>query len=134
MLACYSNAGLDQFWNRILFSKHSDSKLQHSGKALRYTFISSNTPDYDAYSPHESRYNTLRIGFHDKFIILTPRFFPTWFSDACIALFGYVFSTQCGVYFSSFLFIQATLTLIIKLHKTISTKYNLERNITMFSS
>ena len=30
----YSNAELDQFWNRILFSKHSDSTLQLLGKAL----------------------------------------------------------------------------------------------------
>ena len=29
-----SNAELDQFWNRILFSKHSDSTLQLPGKAL----------------------------------------------------------------------------------------------------
>ena len=44
----YSNAELDQFWNRILFSKHSDSTLQLLGKALSYSFISSNTPNYDA--------------------------------------------------------------------------------------
>ena len=30
----YSNAELDQFWNRILFSKHSDSTLQLLGNAL----------------------------------------------------------------------------------------------------
>ena len=30
----YSNAELDQFWNRILFSKHSDSTLQLLGKLL----------------------------------------------------------------------------------------------------
>ena len=30
----YSNAGLDQFWNRILFSKHSNSTLQRLGKLL----------------------------------------------------------------------------------------------------
>ena len=47
----YSNAELDQFWNRNLFSKHSDSTLQLLGKALSYSFISSNTPNYDANSP-----------------------------------------------------------------------------------
>ena len=41
----YSNAELDQFWNRIQFSKHSDSTLQLLGKALSYSFISCNTPD-----------------------------------------------------------------------------------------
>ena len=30
----YSNAELDQFWNRILFSKHSDTTLQRSRKTL----------------------------------------------------------------------------------------------------
>ena len=84
----YSNAELDQFWNRILFSEHSDSTLQLLGKALSYSFISSNTPEYDANSPHDNPYNTLRIGLHDKLINLTPIFTPTWFSDAFIALFG----------------------------------------------
>ena len=84
----YSNAELDQSWNRILFSKHSDSILQLLGKALSYSFISSNTPNYDYNSPHDNPYNTLRIG-HDKLLYLTPLFTPTWFSDAFFALFGY---------------------------------------------
>ena len=125
----YSNAKLDQFWNRILFSKHSDSTLQLLGKALSYSFISSNTPDYDANSPHGTGnpYNTLRIGLHDKLLILTPLFSPTLFSDAFIALFGYpcYILTQCGIYFSTFLFVQATLTLIVNFYKTISFKQNL---------
>ena len=115
----YSNAELDQFWNRVLISKLSDSTLQLLGEDLSYSFISSNTPDNDANSPHENPYNTLRIGLHDKLITLTPLFTPTWFSDAFIALFGYPYYilTQCGIYFSSFFFIQATITLIIKLFK-----------------
>ena len=84
----YSNAELDQFWNRILFSKHSDSTLQLLGKALSYSFISSNTPKYDTDSPQDSGnpYNTFRIGLHDKLLNLTPLFTPTSFSDAFIAL------------------------------------------------
>ena len=31
-----SNAGFDKFWNRILFSKHSNTTLQLFGKALGY--------------------------------------------------------------------------------------------------
>ena len=73
----YSNAELDQFWNRILFSKHSDSTLQLLDKALSYSFFSSNTPDYDANSPHDNPYKTQRIGLHDKLINLTPLFTPT---------------------------------------------------------
>ena len=131
-----SNAELDQFWNRILFFKHSDSTLQLLGKSLSYSFISSNTPDYDANSPRDNPYKTLRIGLHDKLINLTPLFTPTWFSDAFIALLGYpcYILTQCGIYFSTILFVQATITLIVKLYKTISIKYNLKNNITLFSS
>ena len=132
----YSNAELDQFWNRILFSKHSDSTLQLLGKALSYSFISSNTPDYDANSPHDNPCNTSRIGLHDKLLNLTHFVTPTWFSDAFIALFGYpcYILIQCGIYFFTFLFVQATITLIIKVYKTISIKYNLKNNITLFSS
>ena len=67
---------------------------------------------------------------------LTPLFTPTWFSDAFFALFGYpcYILTQCGIDFSTFLFVQATLTLIVKLYKTISIRYNLKNNITLFSS
>ena len=134
----YSNAELDQFSNRILFSKHSDSTLQLLGKALSYSFISSNTPNYDADSPQDcgNPYNTLRIGLHDKLLNLIPLFTPAWFSDAFMALFGYpcYILTQCGIYFSTFLFIQPTLTLIVKLYKTISIKYNVKNNITSFSS
>ena len=131
-----SNAELDQFWNRILFSKHSDTTLQLLGKALSYSFISSNKPNYDANTPHDDPHNTLRIGLHDELIILTPLFTPTWFPDAFIALFGYpcYILTQCGIYFSTYLFIQTMLTLIIKLYRTISIKYNLKQNITVLSS
>ena len=132
----YSNAELNQFWNRILFSKHSDTTLQLLGKALSYSFISSNTPDYDANSKHGNPYNTLRIGLHDRLINLTPLFTPTWFSDAFIALFGYpcYILTQCGIYFSTYRFLQTMLTLIVKLYKTISIKYNLKQNITLLNS
>ena len=128
----YSNAELNQFWNRILFSKNSDTTLQLLGKALSYSFISSNTPD----SPHGNPYNTLRNGLHDRLINLTPLFTPTWFSDAFIALFGYpcYILTQCGIYFSTYLFLQTMLTLIVNLYKTISIKYNLEQNITIINS
>ena len=91
----YSNADFDQFWNRILFSKQSDSTIQLLGKALSYSFILSisysfilsNTPDYDANSPHDNPYKTLRIELHDKLINLAPLFTPTWFADAFFCTF-----------------------------------------------
>ena len=85
----YSNAELNQFWNRFLFSKHADSTLQLLGKALSYSFFSSNTPENDANSPHENPYNTLRNNLHNKLINLTPFFTPTRFSDVFIAVFEY---------------------------------------------
>ena len=42
--------------------------------------------------------------------------------------------TLCGIYFSTVLFIQAALTLIIKLYKTISINYHPKHNITLLSS
>ena len=136
----FSNAELDQFWNRIRFSKHSDTTLQLLGKALSFSFISSNTPDYcDIHISQTNPYNTLRIGLHDKLLNLTPLFTPSWFADAFITLFGYpcYILTQSGIYFSTFVFIQALQTLLIKLikvYKTISFNYNLEQNIPTFSS
>ena len=35
----YSNAELDQFWNRALFAKHSDTTLQLLGKSISYDVI-----------------------------------------------------------------------------------------------
>ena len=94
-----SNAELNQFWNRILIFKHFDTTLQLLGKALSYSFISSNTLDYDKDSPYDNPYNTLRMGLHDRLINLTPLFTPTWFCDAFIALFGYpcYILTQGGI-------------------------------------
>ena len=42
----YSNAELDQFWNRILFSKHSNTTLGTLEKTLSFSFISTTTPGY----------------------------------------------------------------------------------------
>ena len=47
----YSNAELDQFWNRVLFAKHSDTTLQLLGKSLSYDFISVHN-DKHSYSGH----------------------------------------------------------------------------------
>ena len=107
------------------------------GKALSYSFISSNTPDYsDAHISRTNPYKTLRSGLHDNLLNLTPLFTPSWFADAFITLIGYpcYILTQCGIYFSTFLFIQALQTLLIKVYKTISITYNLEQNLTIFSS
>ena len=102
------------------------------GKALSYSFISSKTPNYDANSPHDNPYNTLRIGLQDKLINLTPFLRPHGFQ--MLSLHYLDILTQCGINFSTFLFVQATLTLHVKLYRTISIKYNLKQNKTLFSS
>ena len=70
-----------------LLSKHSDTTLQLLEKILSYSLNSSITPKYDAYFLIEyyNPYSTLRTGLHDKFLILTPLFTPTWFSDDYIS-------------------------------------------------
>ena len=52
----------------------------------------------------------------------------------CIFWISLLYLTQCGISFSTCLFVQATITLLVKLYKTISIKYNPEDNITLFSS
>ena len=76
------------------------------------------------------------MGLNDKLNNITPLFTTKWFSDPFIALFGYpcYILTQCGISFSTFLFIQALLFLIKKLYKTILIKYNLKQNFTVLSS
>ena len=66
----YSNAELDQFWNRVLFAKHSDTTLQLLGESLSYDFIT-------MHKEHHSHtgsipYNHLRIGLHDHLLNLIP--------------------------------------------------------------
>ena len=81
-------------------------------------------------------YNHLRIGLHDHLLILLPIFNPNWFSQAFIKLFGYpcYILTQCGFYFSTFLFIREVLTFPLRFYRTISIKYNLQSNISILSS
>ena len=130
----YSNAELDQFWNRVLFAKHSDTTLQLLGKSLSYDFITVHN-DKHSYSGHNP-YNHLRIGVHDHLLNLLPLFNPDWFSQAFINFFGYpcYVLTQCGIYFSTFLFIREVLTFLLKFYRTISIKYNLQSNISILSS
>ena len=83
----YSNAELDQFWNRVLFAKHSVTTLQLLRKSLSYDFI---TMHNDQHSHTGSNpYNHLRNGLHDHLLNFLPLFNPNWFSQAFINLFGY---------------------------------------------
>ena len=97
----YSNAELDQFWDRVLFAKISDTTLQLLGESLSYDFITMHNEHH--FHTGSNPYNHLRIGLHDRLLNLLPLFNPNWFSLAFINLFGYpcYILTQCGVYFSA---------------------------------
>ena len=80
-----SNAELDQFWNRVLFAKHSDTTLQLLGKSLGYDLI---TVHNEQHSHTGSKpYNHLGIGLHEHLLNLLPLFNPDWFSQAFINFF-----------------------------------------------
>ena len=130
----YSNAELDQFWNRVLFAKHSDTTLQLLGKSLSYDFITMHNEHHS--HTGSNPYNQLRIGLHDHLLNLLPLFNPNWFSQAFITLLGYpcYILTQCGNYFSTFLFKREVLTFLLRFYRTISIKYNLQSIISILSS
>ena len=83
----YSNAEFDQFWNRVIFAKHSDITLQLLGKSLSYDFITvhNEQPSHTGSDPC----NYLRIGLHDHLLNLLPLFNPDWFSQVFLNFFGY---------------------------------------------
>ena len=130
----YSNAELDQFWNRVLFAKHSDTTLQLLGKSISYDFITVHNEQHS--HTGSNPYNHLRIGLHDHLLNLLPLFNPDWFIQAFFNYFGYLcyVLTQCGIYFSTFLFIREVLIFLLKFYRTISIKYNLQSNISNLSS
>ena len=78
----YSNAEIDQFWNRVLFAKHADRTFQLLGKLLSYDFITVHNKQHSHTGPNP--YNHLRIGLHDHLLNLLPIFNPDWFSQAFI--------------------------------------------------
>ena len=81
----YSNAELDQFWNRLVFAKHSDTTLQLLGKSLSYDFFTVHKEKN--FHTRSNPYNHLGIGLHDHLLNLLPFFNPDWFSQAFIYLF-----------------------------------------------
>ena len=91
----FSNAELDQFLNRIFFSKHCDTTLQLLGKTLSYSFNPANSPDYsDSYISQTNPYNTLRIELHDKLLNL-PHFFNTYMVFWCFYLIIWIVTAAC---------------------------------------
>ena len=82
----YSNAELHQFWNKVLFAKHSDTTLQLLGNSLGYDFITMHNEQHS--HTGSNPYNHLGIGLHDHLLNFSSFFNPNWFSQAFIKLFG----------------------------------------------
>ena len=130
----YSNAQLDQFWNSVIFAKYSETTLQLLGKSSNYDFIIVLNEQHS--HTGSNPYNHLSLGLHDHPLNLLPLFNPDRFSQAFVNFFGFpcYVLTQCGIYFSIFLFVREVLTFLLKFYRTISIKYNLQSNISILSS
>ena len=71
----YPNAELDQFWNRVLFAKHSDTTLQLLGKSISNDFIKVHNEQHSHTEPNT--YTHSRIGLSDHLLNLLPLFIPS---------------------------------------------------------
>ena len=123
----YSQKELKHFWNRVLFTKHSDNTLQLLGKAISYEFMNQQSTS----SFPDNPYRSLRFGLHDYMLNLTPFFSPDWFTDAFIKLFGYpcYILTQCGIYFSTALFLQFAFNTLFSIYRSFTVRNLLKKQI-----
>ena len=121
-------------WNRVLFTKHSDNTLQLLGKAMSYEFMSKQSSELLPDNP----YRSLRIGLrtYDYMLNLTPFFSPDWFTDAFIKFFGYpcYILTQCGIYFSTAIFLQLAFNMLLKINRSFTVKNILKIQISLLSA
>ena len=128
----YSQKELKHFWNRVLFTKHSDNTLQLLGKAISYEFMNQQSDHAFPDNP----YRSLRIGLHDYMFNLTPFFSPDWFTDAFIKLFGYpcYILTQCGIYFSTALFLQFAFNTLFSIYRSFTVRNLLKKQISVITA
>ena len=123
---------MKHFWNRVLFTKHSDNTLQLLGKAISYEFMNQQSDN----SFPDNPYRSLRIGLHDYMFNLTPFFSPDWFTDAFIKLFGYpcYILTQCGIYFSTALFLQFAFNTLFSIYRSFTVRNLLKKQISVITA
>ena len=128
----YSQKEFKHFWNRVLFTKHSDNTLQLLGKAISYEFMNQQSDNSFPSNP----YRSLRIGLHDYMLNLTPFFSPDWFTDAFIKLFGYpcYILTQCGIYFSTALFLQFAFNTLFSIYRSFTVRNLLKKQISVITA
>ena len=122
----YSQKEQKHFWNRVSFTKRSDNTLQLLGKTISYEFMNQQS----ASSFSDNPYRSLRIGLLDYMLNLTPFFSLDWFIDAFIKIFGYpcYILTQCGIYFSTALFLQFAFNTLFSIYRSFTVR-NLLNNI-----
>ena len=128
----FSRKELKHFWNRVLFTKHSGNTLQLLGKAISYEFMNQQS----AISFPDNPYRSLRIGLHDYMLNSTPFFSPDWFTDAFIKLFGYpcYILTQCGIYFSTALFLQFAFNTLFSIYRSFTVRNLLKKHISVITA
>ena len=78
----------------------------------------------------------MRYGLHDYMLDLAPFFAPDWFAKAFTALFGYpsLIITQCGIYFSAFLFLQFAFNTALGIYRTLNLRRLLNKNISLVAA
>ena len=132
MLAFILKKKVKHFWNRVLFTKHSDNTLQLLGKAISYEFMNQQS----ANSFPDNPYRSLRIGLHDYMLNLTPFFSPDWFTDAFIKFFGYpcYILTQCGIYFSTALFLQFAFNTLFSIYRSSTVRNLLKKQVSVITA
>ena len=128
----YSRAELISLWNRVLFKKHSETKVKFLGKNYLTWFFSylRKTPNEFYSTPNWNwfnAYNVLGVGQQDHLQKTAPLFASDWFADAFLALFVFpcFFLSQSGKSFSAFLFLQNVLPFLLMFYMPVSIKYRI---------
>ena len=81
-------------------------------------------------------YSTLRIGLSDYMLNIAPFLDAEWFKTTFLELFGYptYIITQCGIYFSTILFLQFVFKTITSIYKTFNAKKLLNGQISLLAA
>ena len=123
----YSNAELEIISGIEYYLQNTQIRLSnylenHDDGESIYDFLTMHNEQHS--HTGSNPYNHLRIGLHDHLLNLLPLFNPNWFIQAFINLFGYpcYILTQCGIYFSTFLFMREVLTFLLRFYRTIGIK------------
>ena len=116
-------------------ANNSDKTLQLLGKAISYE-VMSQTDTLTLNPKPENLYNILRIGLSDYILNNAPFLDTGWFKHKFIEVFGnpeYIL-TQCGIYFSTTLFLKFIFKTLVYAYKTFIATKLLKGQITFWSA